>query len=181
VLLYHLFALVSTKNPQFEFNFQIETFAEQETLPLFSISECRRFGAINSTPVVLTKSERRWSEDAWKDPEEFSSAMLPQGILTKQLASTSFRADNQTLLCQPISMCNCVTAFSRICDCAGSCPALSTCFPNNTSVRARLERLSRSERSEQGMRSRAVQAAAETIPCCRRLERSASGATKQMA
>jgi hypothetical protein len=27
-------------------------------------------------PVILTKSERPRSEDAWKDPENFSSAML---------------------------------------------------------------------------------------------------------
>src|SRR5690242_2697810 len=51
--------------------------------------------------------------------------------------------------------------------------------PTRQSVRSRLERLSRSERSEQGMRSRAVQAAAETIPCCRRPERSTSGARKK--
>src|ERR1700681_2261764 len=41
------------------------------------------------------------------------------------------------------------------------------------------QHLSHSERSEQGIRSRPVQAAARPLPRCRRPERSVSGATKK--
>jgi hypothetical protein len=33
-------------------------------------------------PVILTKSERRRSEGAWKDHEDFSLSILDQGVLT---------------------------------------------------------------------------------------------------
>lgn len=33
---------------------------------------------------IPTKSERRRSEAAWKDPENFPSATLHQGVLTRQ-------------------------------------------------------------------------------------------------
>jgi len=33
-------------------------------------------------PVILTKSERRRSEGAWKYPEDFSLSIRHQGILT---------------------------------------------------------------------------------------------------
>jgi hypothetical protein len=46
------------------------------------------------TPVILTKSERSRSKDAWKDPGNFSSAMLDQGVRTRQSCIRPFYLSN---------------------------------------------------------------------------------------
>lgn len=67
MLLYHLFAFVSTR-------IDVRNSFFNPCMPSIWV--------INSTLVILTKSERRGSEDAWKDPGNFSLAMLHQGVLT---------------------------------------------------------------------------------------------------